>query len=76
MLTMGKHSITLKQENRIIVMEKKKLEEGQDKKPLIVYLHGFGSSGQSGTVKHLRSLMPEYEVLAPDIPVNPADALP
>ena len=40
----------------------------------IVYLHGFGSSGQSGTVKYLRKLMPEYSVLAPDIPVNPAEA--
>ena len=42
----------------------------------IVYLHGFGSSGQSRTVKHLRMIMPEYKVLAPDIPVNPAEALP
>lgn len=42
----------------------------------IVYLHGFGSSGQSGTVNYLRKMMPEYNVLAPDIPVNPAEALP
>ena len=45
-------------------------------KKTITYLHGFGSSGQSGTVSHLRNLMPEYNVLAPDIPVNPAEALP
>lgn len=47
-----------------------------DKKKVIVYLHGFGSSGQSGTVKHLRKIFPMYDVFAPDIPVNPAEALP
>ena len=26
-------------------------------KKTILYLHGFGSSGQSGTVKHLRGLV-------------------
>ena len=57
-------------------METKKLEEGQDKKPVIIYLHGFGSSGQSGTVEHLRKKLPQYTVLAPDIPVNPKEALP
>ena len=41
----------------------------------VVYLHGFGSSGQSGTVSHLRKLLPDYNVLAPDIPVNPEEAL-
>ena len=47
-----------------------------NKKKVIVYLHGFGSSGQSGTVKHLRKIFPMYGVFAPDIPVNPAEALP
>ena len=42
----------------------------------IVYLHGFGSSGLSGTVNHLRKQMPEYNVLAPDIPISPSEALP
>ena len=42
----------------------------------IVYLHGFGSSGLSGTVKDLRKLMSDYNVLAPDIPVEPYEALP
>ena len=58
------------------MMETKKLEEDQDKKPVIIYLHGFGSSGQSGTVGHLRKKLPQYNVLAPDIPVNPKEALP
>lgn len=48
----------------------------------ILYLHGFASSGSSGTVELLRS---EYwrkrktdkvVVVAPDIPVDPAEALP
>ena len=42
----------------------------------IVYFHGFGSSGQSSTVKHLSKKLPQYTVLAPDIPVNPSEALP
>ena len=42
----------------------------------IVYLHGFGSSGQSGTVKHLRKVLPQFNVLAPDIPICPSKALP
>lgn len=42
----------------------------------LVYFHGFGSSGASGTVESLRRLLPELEVVAPDIPVDPAEALP
>lgn len=45
-------------------------------KKVIIYLHGFGSSGQSGTVKHLRKIFPQCNVLAPDIPVNPVEAIP
>lgn len=41
----------------------------------IVYLHGFASSGQSGTARYLRKQMPEYQVLAPDLPVSPFEAL-
>lgn len=42
----------------------------------IIYFHGFGSSGASGTVELLRSIFPSAEVIAPDIPIDPADALP
>ncbi|MBQ0102794.1 MAG: hypothetical protein KBS99_01235 [Prevotellaceae bacterium] len=42
----------------------------------IIYFHGFASSGASGTVELLRKLLPEIEVVAPDIPVDPAEALP
>lgn len=37
----------------------------------IMYVHGFMSSGQSGTVKLLRELMPEATVVARDIPLHP-----
>ena len=42
----------------------------------LVYFHGFMSSGASGTVESLRRMLPELEVCAPDIPVDPAEALP
>ena len=42
----------------------------------IIYFHGFGSSGASGTVEHLRNLLPEDQVIAPDISVDPVEALP
>ena len=44
----------------------------------IVYFHGFASSGASGTVALLRRelLASDVRVVAPDIPVDPAEALP
>ena len=43
----------------------------------ILYLHGFGSSGQSSTVEFLKKSLPDYYTIeAPDIPVDPAEALP
>ncbi len=42
----------------------------------IVYFHGFASSGASGTVQNLRKALPSAEVVAPDIPVDPEEALP
>lgn len=44
----------------------------KDKK--ILYVHGFGSSGQSGTVTKIREMLPGAEVVAPDLPVHPAEA--
>ena len=41
----------------------------------IVYFHGLSSSGQSKTGKKLRELFPEHNVITPDIPVNPKEAL-
>lgn len=42
----------------------------------LIYFHGFASSGASGTVESLRRMLPELDVIAPDIPVDPAEALP
>lgn len=41
----------------------------------IIYLHGLASSGQSNTAKKLRELLPDDNVITPDIPVNPIEAL-
>ena len=41
----------------------------------ILFVHGFASSGRSGTARALRTLLPEAEVLAPDLPVRPHEAL-
>jgi hypothetical protein len=41
----------------------------------ILYVHGFASSGQSGTVTRLRTVMPQAKVIAPDLPVNPHEAI-
>ena len=42
----------------------------------LIYFHGFGSSGEGGTVRTLRELLPDWTVIAPDIPVDPIEALP
>ena len=39
----------------------------------VLYCHGFASSGQSGTVARLREVMPQARVVAPDIPIHPAE---
>lgn len=42
----------------------------------IMYFHGFGSSHASGTVEILRRELANDEIVAPDIPVDPVEALP
>ena len=56
---------------------------GMMSEPKILYLHGFASSGASGTVDLLRrefwtNSAPEnrLKIVAPDIPVDPQEALP
>lgn len=50
-------------------------EEYLAKPHKLIYLHGFGSSAASGTVETLRRLLPDWSVVAPDIPVDPKEAL-
>lgn len=52
---------------------KKNLSEEKPSKKLL-YIHGLSSSGMSATAGTLRKLLPEYEVLSPDLPVNPQEA--
>ena len=40
----------------------------------IMYVHGFASSAQSGTVGRLRETFPEADVVAFDLPVDPHEA--
>ncbi|WP_036928708.1 YqiA/YcfP family alpha/beta fold hydrolase [Prevotella sp. MA2016] len=41
----------------------------------VMYVHGFGSSGQSGTVTRIREVLTEAEVIAPDLPIHPEEAM-
>ena len=42
---------------------------------VVLYCHGFASSGQSGTVTRLREVMPQAKVIAPVLPIHPAEAI-
>lgn len=44
----------------------------------ILYIHGFGSAGSTGTATIMRNLLYEKEVrvISPDVPTSPAEALP
>ena len=44
-----------------------------DKK--VLYVHGFASSGQSGTVTRIREVLPNAIVIAPDLPIEPEAAM-
>lgn len=41
----------------------------------IMYVHGFGSSAQTGTVKRIRDTFPRAEVIAYDLPIHPEEAM-
>ena len=40
-----------------------------------MYVHGFASSGSSGTVMALRRHLPQWNIIAPDLPVDPFEAM-
>lgn len=46
-------------------------------KKKLLYIHGFASAGSSGTATHLRNMLYEHdvEVLSPDVPVMPLEAI-
>lgn len=41
----------------------------------ILYVHGFGSSAQSGTVKLIQQTLPGARVIARDMPLHPEEAM-
>lgn len=41
----------------------------------ILYVHGFGSSAKSGTVKRMADTFPQANVVAYDLPLHPAEAM-
>ena len=41
----------------------------------LLYVHGFASSGSSGTVMTLRRHLSSWRVIAPDLPIDPFEAL-
>lgn len=41
----------------------------------ILYLHGFASSGNSGTAKEIQECLPNCKVISPDMPIHPSEAL-
>ena len=41
----------------------------------VMYVHGFASSGQSGTVTRIREVFPNTTVIAPDLPIRPQEAM-
>ena len=41
----------------------------------IMYVHGLSSSGNSRTAKALQTLLPNYRIVSPDLPVDPGETL-
>lgn len=41
-----------------------------------MFFHGFASSAASSKVKLLEEVLPEFNIIAPDIPIDPNEALP
>ncbi len=41
----------------------------------VMYVHGFGSSAQTGTVTRLRKVLPNATIIAEDMPLHPQEAL-
>lgn len=41
----------------------------------ILYLHGFASSGNSGTAREIQETLPKCRVISPDLPIDPNEAI-
>jgi len=51
------------------------LHQNNPKRKLL-FLHGFASSGKSSKVRMFEELLHDFEIIAPDIPMDPIEALP
>ena len=51
------------------------MSKDSGKKRQVVYLHGLSSSGQSTTAQRLRRTLSKYEVISPDIAIQPEVAM-
>ncbi|MCM1474878.1 MAG: hypothetical protein NC036_01355 [Muribaculaceae bacterium] len=40
----------------------------------LLYIHGFASSGDSGTAAEIQQLLPDTKVYSPDLPIDPNEA--
>ena len=66
---------TKKQKYQILCLISQKSIAIMEKRIKIMYVHGFASSGSSGTVMSLRRHFPDWRVVAPDLPIDPFEAL-
>lgn len=41
----------------------------------ILYVHGFASSGDSGTARTIQKYLPKCRVISPDLPIDPDEAI-
>lgn len=41
----------------------------------ILYLHGFASSGNSGTAREIQETLPKCRIISPDLPIDPDEAI-
>lgn len=49
--------------------------ERMNLKANILYVHGFASSGNSGTAKTIQKYLPKCRVISPDLPIDPNEAI-
>ena len=58
--------------------ERESLEFDRERSTLkakVLYVHGFASSGNSGTARKIQKYLPGCRVISPDLPVDPDEAL-
>lgn len=54
----------------------REFQDGRQKlRANILYVHGFASSGNSGTAATIQKFLPNCRVVSPDLPVDPNEAL-